>query len=87
MRIENLSSIRGTLLNKAFVLINAELGKDITNDLKQIPEVKQVYGVYGVYDYIIRVEADSMEKLKDVISSKVRQVKNIRSTLTMIVID
>ena len=75
------------LLNKAFVLINAELGKNITNDLKQIPEVKQVYDVYGVYDYIIRVEADSMEKLKDVISSKVRQVKNIRSTLTMIIID
>jgi DNA-binding Lrp family transcriptional regulator len=75
------------LLNKAFVLINAELGKNITNDLKQIPEVKQVYDIYGVYDYIIRVEADSMEKLKDVISSKVRQVKNIRSTLTMIIID
>lgn len=74
-------------MNKAFILINAELGKDITDDLKKIPEVKQIYSVYGVYDYIIRVEANSMEKLKDVISSKVRQVKNIRSTLTMIVID
>ena len=74
-------------MNKAFTLINAELGKDITDDLKKIPEVKQIYSVYGVYDYIIRVEANSMEKLKDVISSKVRQVKNIRSTLTMIVID
>jgi len=74
-------------LNKAFILINAELGKDITDDLKKIPEVKQIYSIYGVYDYIIRVEANSMEKLKDVISSKVRQVKNIRSTLTMIVID
>jgi DNA-binding Lrp family transcriptional regulator len=74
-------------LNKAFILINAELGKDITDDLQKIPEVKQIYSVYGVYDYIIRVEADSMEKLKDVISSKVRQVKNIRSTLTMVVID
>jgi len=57
------------------------------DDLKKIPEVKQIYSVYGVYDYIIRVEADSMEKLKDVISSKVRQVKNIISTLTMVVID
>ena len=74
-------------MNKAFILINAELGKDITDDLKKIPEVKQIYSVYGVYDYIIRVEADSMEKLKDVISSKVRQVKNIISTLTMVVID
>lgn len=74
-------------MNKAFILINAELGKDITDDLKKIPEVKQIYSIYGVYDYIIRVEANSMEKLKDVISSKVRQVKNIRSTLTMIVID
>ncbi len=74
-------------MNAAFVLINAELGADISKELKGIPEAKQIYGVYGVYDYVVRLEADSMEKLKDVITNKIRRMKGVRSTLTMMVID
>jgi len=74
-------------LNAAFVLINAELGVDIAKDLKGIPEAKQVYGVYGVYDYVVRLEADTMEKLKDVITNKIRRMNGVRSTLTMMVIE
>lgn len=79
--------VLGDLLNSAFVLINAELGIDIANDLKGIPEAKQVYGVYGVYDYVVRLEADTMEKLKDVITNKIRRMNGVRSTLTMMVIE
>jgi len=74
-------------LNAAFVLINAELGTDIVDDLKAIPEVKQVYGVYGVYDYVVRLEADTMEELKDIVTNQIRRLKNVKSTLTMIVMD
>ena len=69
------------------MLINAELGTDIVDDLKAIPEVKQVYGVYGVYDYVVRLEADTMEQLKDIVTNQIRRLKNVKSTLTMIVID
>ncbi len=79
--------VTGDLLNAAFVLINAELGVDIAKDLKGIPEAKQVYGVYGVYDYVVRLEADTMEKLKDVITNKIRRMNGVRSTLTMMVIE
>lgn len=74
-------------MNAAFVLINAELGTDIVDDLKAIPEVKQVYGVYGVYDYVVRLEADTMEELKDIVTNQIRRLKNVKSTLTMIVMD
>jgi DNA-binding Lrp family transcriptional regulator len=74
-------------MNTAFVLINAEMGSDLTKDLKDIREVKEFYGVYGVYDYVVRLEADTMEQLKDVITNKIRRMKNVRSTLTMMVID
>ena len=82
-----ISIIVGIFLNAAFVLINAELGTDIVDDLKAIPEVKQVYGVYGVYDYVVRLEADTMEQLKDIVTNQIRRLKNVKSTLTMIVID
>jgi DNA-binding Lrp family transcriptional regulator len=71
----------------AFVLINAELGseEEVVKELKKLPNVKEVYVVYGVYDLIVKVEAESLDKLKEYIFSKIRQMDKIRSTLTMIV--
>lgn len=72
----------------AYVLLNTELGNEteVMSGLKMIDEVKETHQVYGVYDIIARIEADSMEDLKNIISWKVRRVKKIRSTLTMIVV-
>jgi len=74
-------------LNTAFVLINAEMGSDLAQELRSIAEVKEFYGVYGVYDYVVRLEASNMEQLKEAITNKIRRMKNVRSTLTMMVID
>ncbi len=72
----------------AFVLINAEIGaeSDVLKELKEIPEVKEAHMVYGVYDIIARVETETMQELKDVISWKIRRLDKVRSTLTMIVV-
>jgi DNA-binding Lrp family transcriptional regulator len=75
-------------MSVAFVLINTNMGLEgeVTKDLKEISEVKDVYSVYGVYDLVVRLEADTMEELKKAISDKVRRLKNVRTTLTMIVV-
>ena len=71
----------------AFVLINAELGKEenILEELRNIDEVKEAHFVYGVYDIITKVEADSMDKLKEIVTFKIRRLNDVRSTLTMTV--
>jgi len=71
----------------AFVLINSELGKedDILKELRSIENVKEAHFVYGVYDIIVKVEAESMEKLKDLVTFKIRRLPDVRSTLTMTV--
>ncbi|MCX6660720.1 MAG: Lrp/AsnC ligand binding domain-containing protein [Candidatus Bathyarchaeota archaeon] len=71
----------------AFVLINAELGKEegILKELRSIASVKEAHFVYGVYDIIAKVEADSMEKLKEIVTFKIRRLTDVRSTLTMTV--
>lgn len=76
-------------METAFVLINTEMGSEnsVSDLLREYEEVKEVHGVYGVYDLVVRVEAESMQELKDVISTKIRRLENIRSTLTMIVIE
>jgi len=57
----------------AFVLINTEIGseEEILKELNKIPNVKEAYIVYGVYDIVAKVEAENMDKLKEVISWRI----------------
>ena len=79
--------MRFIALATAFVMINAEIGfeSEVLEELKAIPEIKEAHLVYGVYDIITRLETDIMQDLKDTINQKIRRIKKISSTLTMIV--
>jgi DNA-binding Lrp family transcriptional regulator len=73
----------------AFVLINAEIGSEdeVLTELRKLGNVKESYVVYGVYDIVAKVEAESMDKLKEVVTWKIRRLDKVRSTLTMIVVE
>lgn len=73
----------------AFVLVNAEVGSEdkVVEELRKIPNVKESYAVYGVYDIVAKVEAESMDKLKEIITWKIRRLDKVRSTLTTLVIE
>ncbi|MFX0067365.1 MAG: Lrp/AsnC ligand binding domain-containing protein [Candidatus Hermodarchaeota archaeon] len=72
----------------AFVLLNTEPNhmESVLEELKKIDGVQEAYMVYGVYDIAAKVKADTMDKLKNVITWHVRRLEKVRSTLTMIVI-
>jgi len=74
---------------KAFVLINTEIGSeaDVLKDLKKVEGIEEAFAVYGVYDIIARVKADTMDKLKEIVTWRVRRLDKVRSTLTMIVVE
>lgn len=73
----------------AFVLINAEIGSEdeVVRELRKLSNVKESYVVYGVYDIVAKVEAESMDKLKEIVTWKIRRLDKVRSTLTMIVVE
>ena len=73
----------------AFVLINSEIGSesDVLNHLKKVEGVEEAYAVYGVYDIVARVSAESMDKLKEIVTWRIRRLDKVRSTLTMIVVE
>jgi DNA-binding Lrp family transcriptional regulator len=81
--------VRGLVVAKAFVLINAEVGSEdqIVTDLRKITNVKEAYAAYGAYDIVAKIEAESMDKLKDVVNGKIRRLEKVRSTLTMIIVE
>ena len=69
----------------AFVLINTELGTemDVLKNVKKVSGVEEAFAVYGTYDIVVRVRADTMERLKETVSAHVRKVNNVRATLTL----
>jgi len=73
----------------AFVMIVAETGREseILDELKKIEHVKEACLTYGAYDIVAKVEADSREKLEEIITGKVRRLSSVRSTLTMMVVE
>lgn len=73
----------------AYVLITTETGavKSVLNSLKKIDAVEDIYMVYGVYDIIVTVKAETMDKLKKIVTWDLRSLDRIRSTLTMIVVE
>jgi len=73
----------------AFVMITAEIGKEseVLDELKKIEHVKEACLTYGVYDIVAKIEAETWEKLKEVVASKIRRLSSVKSTLTMIVME
>jgi DNA-binding Lrp family transcriptional regulator len=74
---------------KAFVLINVETGseEEVVGELRKISGVEEAYFSYGVYDIITKMNAPSMEKLKEMVTKKVRALTKVRSTLTLIMME
>lgn len=74
---------------RAYVLFSVSSGAEdqVQKDLQDIEGVQEVYVSYGVYDVIVKINTDSMEKLKELVSYRLRKVDNIRSTLTLILFE
>ena len=77
----------------AYVLLNSDLGSDesIIADIKRILSNEgvdyEVQGGYGVYDIVLKLSSKDAEKLRTIITNKVRKIGKIQSTLTMMVIE
>jgi DNA-binding Lrp family transcriptional regulator len=74
---------------RAYVLINVESGSedDVLTELKSVEGVEEAYFSYGVYDLITKIKADTMDKLKEMVTRHIRTLSKVRSTLTLIMME
>jgi DNA-binding Lrp family transcriptional regulator len=72
---------------EAYVLVSTEVGSEdeVLEELKKLKSVKEAHCVYGTYDIVAKIEADSMDELKEATTWKVRKINKVRDTLTMII--
>jgi len=76
-------------MTTAFVLISTELGEEenLLKHLRSISNVKEAHIVYGVYDMVVKVEAENMDKLKEIVTHNIRSLSEVRSTITMTLVE
>ncbi len=67
------------------MLISCEIGEEqsLISQLKKIPEVKSCLITYGSYDVIAEFVTDTPSQMNEIITSKIRKLQNIRSTITL----
>lgn len=76
---------------EAFILVKIGSGeylnfaKDVKDKIGKIKEVKEVLGVFGQYDLVVRVEVGTLEELSKVITDKIRGIRGVMTTETLIV--
>ncbi len=73
---------------KAFVLVETGMGKnkEVVSKLREIKGVKSVDTVTGPYDVIAVIEADTLNEIGDIITSKIHAVDGISRTVTCLAV-
>jgi len=76
-------------MSTVYVMITCNVGfeKAVIEVLKTVNLIKEIKGVMGTYDILVKLESDSNDELENVTSSKIRKIPNIRTTLTLTVIE
>ena len=67
------------------MLISCEIGEEqsLYSQLKEIPEIKSCLITFGSYDVVAELVASSPSEINEIITSKIRKLKKIRSTITL----
>ena len=61
--------------------------ENVVSTLEKLDAVVEIFPVYGVYDVVAKIHAETMEKLKDLVTWKVRSLDQVRSTITMLILE
>ncbi|MDE1728661.1 MAG: Lrp/AsnC ligand binding domain-containing protein [Thaumarchaeota archaeon] len=69
-----------------FILINCEQGKEasIIEKLYSIKSIKEIQQISGNYDIIVKLEAITVDIIKETINWKIRKIDGIHSTTTLL---
>lgn len=73
-------------MSVAYILIKSDLGAEqkVIEDLQKIPQIMKIDRTFGDYDLVVKLEAEHVEKIREIISWNVKKIEKVRSTLTLL---
>ncbi len=84
-----MSAILGDKISQAYVVIHSEQGQEfnVLRNLNHISQVSEADVVFGFYDVIAKVEAANDKDLEKIITKSIRNLKNVKTTMTLNVVN
>lgn len=70
-----------------YVLVSLEAGKEraVHDELSRIEGLKEQFPLFGEWELIAKLEAESLDKIGQIIVHQLRRIPGIRSTHTLTV--
>lgn len=70
---------------ESFLLLNckAEQINKIIPKLEKISQIKEIQRTSGSYDILVKIEAITMNEIDSIITWKIRNIKEVRTTVTL----
>jgi len=74
-------------LVSAYIMMKMQVGMDdqIIDEIKNLKPIEEANATYGAYDLVIKVNFKTIEDLDKFIFEKIRRVKGVTETSSMIV--
>jgi DNA-binding Lrp family transcriptional regulator len=69
-----------------FISTRADTG-DVVRELAKVAGVSEAHSARGLYDAVAMVQADSLSKVKEIVSKNIRSIDNIKNTLTLTLVE
>ena len=72
----------------AVVLVNTDSNTQDTvlKSLRQVDGVEEAHALYGVYDLLIKIKANSIDKLKEITKLRIKTIAGVKNSLTLMVV-
>jgi DNA-binding Lrp family transcriptional regulator len=72
----------------AVVLLNTDSGTQdkILESLKLVEGVEEAHALYGVYDILVKINGNSIEKLKEITKLRIKPIAGVNSSLTLMIV-
>jgi DNA-binding Lrp family transcriptional regulator len=73
---------------RAYVFINTvpEFMSQVLEEIKRIEGVEEVETVYGNYDIVVKIETETMDQLKRIITFEIRMLPKVLTTNSLLVV-
>lgn len=73
---------------KAYVFINTvpEFMSQVLEEIRRIEGVEEAETVYGNYDIVVKVETETMDQLKRIVTFKIRMLPKVLTTNSLLVV-
>jgi DNA-binding Lrp family transcriptional regulator len=73
----------------AFVCITTEPDSmvEVLKKIRAIEGAEEAQMVYGIYDIVAKVKGETMDKLKYILTERIRKIDKVRTSLTMMVVE